>query len=141
MRVTILLADAAQAAAGKLYILGGGWSVCGPEPTAMALAIKIEVPWDRANQKHHCEIDLLDADGQPVTLETPEGSRPVQMSADFEVGRPPGLKPGTPIDLPLAINVGPMPIPPGGRYEWRLSIDGQTQDDWRVVFSTRPATS
>jgi hypothetical protein len=61
------------------------------------------------------------------------------MSADFEVGRPPGLKPGTPIDLPLAINVGPMPIPPGGRYEWRLSIDGETQDEWRVVFSTRPA--
>ena len=135
----MLLADAAQAAAGKLYVLGGGWSVCGPDPTAMALAIKIEVPWDRANQKHQCQIELLDADGQAVTLETPEGPRPVQMSADFEVGRPPGLKPGTPIDLPLAINVGPMPIPPGGRYEWRLTIDGETQDDWRVVFSTRPA--
>jgi hypothetical protein len=135
----MLLADAAQAAAGKLYVLGGGWSVCGPDPTAMALAIKIEVPWDRANQKHRCQIDLIDADGQPVQIETPEGLRPVQMSADFEVGRPPGLKPGTPIDLPLAINVGPMPIPPGGRYEWRLSIDGETQDEWRVVFSTRPS--
>ena len=32
----------------------------------------------------------------------------------------------------------PQPIPPGGRYEWRLLIDGETDDNWRVGFSTRP---
>ena len=32
MKVTILLADAAQAVEGKLFVLGGGWSVTGPEP-------------------------------------------------------------------------------------------------------------
>ena len=39
MKVTILLADAAQAAEGKLYVLGGGWSITGPDPSPMALAI------------------------------------------------------------------------------------------------------
>ena len=29
-KVTMMLADAAQAVEGKLYILGGGWSVTGP---------------------------------------------------------------------------------------------------------------
>jgi hypothetical protein len=40
--------------------------------------------------------------------------------------------------VPLAINIGPLPLPPGGRYEWRLTIDGETSEDWRLPFSTRP---
>ena len=38
MKVTILLADAAQAVEGKLYILGGGWSITGPDPSPMSRA-------------------------------------------------------------------------------------------------------
>ena len=52
MRVTLMLADSAQAVEGKLYILGGGWSLVGPEPTPMAIALKIEVPWDETNRRH-----------------------------------------------------------------------------------------
>jgi hypothetical protein len=136
----MLLADAAQAVEGKLFVLGGGWSVCGPDPTPMALAIKIEVPWDQANVRHECRIVLLDSDGTPVELETPEGPKPVEVTSEFEVGRPPGLRPGTPIDLPLALNFGPLPLPPEGRYEWRLEIDGDSGEDWRLAFSTRPQT-
>src|SRR5207244_5203833 len=40
VKVTILLADAAQAVEGKLYVLGGGWSTTGPDPAPMARAIK-----------------------------------------------------------------------------------------------------
>jgi hypothetical protein len=138
VKVTILLADAAQAAEGKLYILGGGWSITGPDPSPMALAIKIEVPWDQANTPHSCRLELLDSDGQPVEAETPEGEQAIVFEASFEVGRPPGVKPGTPIDLPLAVNMPPVPLEPSGRYEWRLLIDGRTEPDWRVAFSTRP---
>ncbi len=137
MRVTMLLADSAQAVDGKLYILGGGWSMCGPGPTPMGLAIKIEVPWDRTNMQHSARIELLDADGEVVT--PPGADEPVVIEAEFEVGRPPGLKPGTPIDLPLAVNVAPLPLEPGQRYQWQLSIDGETDEDWTVGFSTRPA--
>ncbi|HEY3246872.1 MAG TPA: hypothetical protein VGK88_01095 [bacterium] len=138
MKVTILLADAAQAIEGKLYILGGGWSITGPDPVPSAIAVKIEVPWDAANQKHHLTLALFDADGRAVMLPTPSGDTAVELGADFEVGRPPGLKPGTPIDAVFAVNIAPLPLSPDGRYVWRLSIDDRTDEDWQLAFSTRP---
>jgi hypothetical protein len=138
VRVTIMLADAAQAAEGKLYILGGGWSVTGPEPVPMAIALKFEVPWDQANRPHHWELELIDSDGNPVIAPTMEGEQAVQIGGDFEVGRPPGLPAGTPLDLPLAINIGPLPLTPASRYVWRLWVDGDTDEGWQVAFSTRP---
>jgi hypothetical protein len=137
MKVTMLLADAAQAVNGKLYILGGGWSVAGPDPTPMAIALKIEVPWDEANRLHEFILELLNADDQPVRVPTPDGDRPIELRGNFEVGRPAGLVVGTPLDTTLAINIGPLPIPPGGRYVWRLSIDGRADENWELAFSTR----
>ena len=139
MKLTILLADAAQAVNGKLYILGGGWSIAGPEPTQMAIAIKVEVPWNEANQRHTLQLTLVDDDGHPVAFSAPAGTQTVEVSLNFEVGRPPGLKPGTPLDVPLAINLGPLPLPPDRRYVWRCAIDGQSESDWEVSFTTRPA--
>jgi hypothetical protein len=140
VKVTMMLADAAQAVDGKLYILGGGWSITGPEPSASAIAAYIQVPWDRTNVQHEFRFELVDSDGQPVVAETPEGiEEPVAIEGAFEVGRPVGVTPGTPIDVPLAINIGPLVLPPGGRYEWRLTVDGETSGDWRLAFSTRPA--
>ena len=43
IRATLMLADAAQAADGKLYILGGGWNLIGPEPSPTAIAMHFEV--------------------------------------------------------------------------------------------------
>lgn len=138
MKAVLLLADSAQAVAGKLYILGGGWSIIGPDPSPMALAAKIEVPWHETNKKHTLRLELVDSDGNGFI---PEGQdEPVVLNADFEVGRPPGIKVGTPIDLPFAINLGPLPLMPDQRYEWRLWIDGDTADDWRAAFTVRPAT-
>lgn len=137
----MLLADSAQAVDGKLYILGAGWSVTGPDPAPFALAIKIEVPWDQTNIAHRFTLQLVDSDGQPVTVESPNGPQPLLVDAGFEVGRPPGLKPGTPIDVPIALNFAPVPLAPGNRYEWRLDIDGASDEDWRVAFSTRPAVA
>ena len=140
VKVTMMLADSAQAVEGKLYILGGGWSMTGPEPSPSAIAVYIQVPWDRTNVEHRFRFELIDSDGQPVEAETAEGvEEPVTIEGSFEVGRPVGVRPGTPIDVPLAINIAPMPLPPGGRFEWRLEIDGETSDEWRLAFSTRPA--
>ena len=131
----MMLADAAQAVGGKLFILGGGWSVCGPEPLPMALAVKIEVPWDQANLAHAWRLELLDSDGAPVLADTPDGARPIEVQSEFEVGRPAGVKPGTPLDLAFAISFGPLALPAATRYEWRLSIDDESEDDWRVAFT------
>jgi hypothetical protein len=139
MKVTMLLADYAQVADGKLTIVGGGWSVTGPMPVPFAIAILFEVPWDQANVKHRFRLDLLDSDGHVVFAQTDEGEEPVVIEGEFEAGRPPGLKPGTPLDVPIAINLPGPPVEPGGRYEWRLTVNGGGDADWRLPFSTRAA--
>jgi hypothetical protein len=118
VKVTMMLADAAQEVGGKLYILGGGWSVTGPMPTPMAIALKIEVPWDRTNERHDLLIELLDEDGNAVTVPGSDGQPvPLQVTGEFEVGRPAGIKPGTPIDSALAVTFGPLPLEGGRRYQ------------------------
>ena len=90
----MLLADYAQVADGKLTVVGGGWSLTGPEPTPFGIAILVHVPWDQANRRHTLRLELVDADGAPVTMPGDErgGGRPVVFLDDieFEVGGPPG---------------------------------------------------
>ena len=139
MKVTILLADAAQAIDGKLYILGGGWSIRPPEPTPMAMAIKIEVPWTETNYRHRLRLALFDEDGQPVRVPTQsDEQQPFEVQADFEVGRPVGILPAAPLDVALAINLAPFPLRPNSRYTWRYFINDSAEDDWHISFSTRP---
>ena len=137
MMVTMMLCDAAQAVDNKLYVLGGGWSITGPEPAPSAIALHIKVPWDEAAMPHRLRLELLDADGVPVGPRP--GATPLVIESQFEVGRAPGLPPGTPVDLSMALNLGPIALPPGGRYEWRLTVDGHAEPDWHLAFSTRPA--
>lgn len=138
MKVTIMLADAAQAVNGKLYIIGGGWSVTGPAPTAYAIALKVEVPWDETNKRHTLVLRLLDEDGRPVRVGAPNGDQvPLEIPADFEVGRPAGVLAGSPIDMPVVVNIGPMPLQAGRRFVWRLFIDGRSDPGWDVGFATR----
>lgn len=137
MRVTMLLADAAQEVNGKLYVLGGGWSVTGPDLPPMSLAIKLDVPWGSANESHRFEIVLVDADGRPVNTDTGDGpGTGVRVEGTFEVGRPAGTPAGSDIDFAFAVNVPPFPLT-AGRYAWQLSIDGETREDWLRPFQVR----
>jgi hypothetical protein len=138
VKVTMMLCDAAQVADGKLYILGGGWSMTGPDPVPSAVALKIEVDWNEAERTHHWELFLEDADGRPVMVQMPEGSQPVEVRGEFTVSRPPSLPEGSPIDVALAVNMGPIPLPPGARYTWRLTIDGEPLPGADLRFTTRP---
>ena len=133
MRVTMMLADSAQEADGKLFILGGGWSVTGPEIPPSAVAMKIDVPWDQANRPHEWVLELLTEDGQPLEIE----GQALRVEGQFEVGRPPGTAPGSYIDVPVAVNFGPFPLETARRYVWQLSIDGETNDDWSREFFVR----
>ena len=134
----MLLADAAQVVDNKLYVLGGGWSVTGPDPMPSAIALKIDVPWDEAGTQHTWELALLDQDGVPVFLGEGEGAPSVVIRNEFQLERPEGLPPGTPLELSMAINLAPMPLQPGGRYVWQLTIDDQSHEDWQIAFTVRP---
>ena len=131
----MLLADAAQVSDGKLYILGGGWSVSSGV-TPMAIAMKIEVPWDQTNRGHAWMLELVTEDGTAAAPASPEGAPPIRVTGQFEVGRPPGLRPGTPLDVPVAVNVGAFALAPG-RYVWRLTVDGETNGNWQLAFTKR----
>ena len=121
MEATLLLCDHAEAIGGKLYINGGGWNVLlrPGVPVNVSLAILIEVSWDEANKQHRLRAYLLTEDGEPV--EAPHGE-PLEVDGGFEVGRPPGVKPGSTLNTPLAINFNALTLEPGG-YEWRLEVD------------------
>ena len=130
----MMLADAAQEVNGKLYVLGGGWSVTGPVLPPMALALKLDVPWSAANQPHEFLLVLVDADGHPVLVAGDDGE--VRAGGTFEVGRPPDLPAGTDIDFAFAVTVPSLPLA-AGRYAWHLWIDGETSEDWQRPFQVR----
>jgi hypothetical protein len=121
MKATMLLSDAAQEAGGKLYVLGGGWSMRrGSGPFQMALAIKLEVPWTEANVTHQVVAELLNQDGEPALM----GGNPVRIEGKVELGRPPGIPAGTALDAPMALNIAGIQLEPGG-YRWQLSVDDE----------------
>lgn len=138
MQATLILCDYAAVAEGKLYVSGGGWTVTGPQPTPSALAVLLHVPWDLANTKLAFHLRLLHEDGLPVTQPGPLGETPVEIGGDFEVGRPPGLRRGTPLAVPLAINIPPLALRPDSRFSWELNLNGEQRPEWHVAFDTRP---
>jgi hypothetical protein len=138
----VLLADFAQAdASAKVNALGLGWSVTQTPTSNMAVIVMIKVGWNETNQKHQLSLNLLTADGQhAVNAPTPLGMQPLEVTGEFEVGRPAGLPEGSTIDHALAVNVAPgLPLVPG-RYEWRLRIDDHEEITWRAAFVVRSPT-
>ncbi len=141
MDVTMLLADSAQVADGKLYILGGGWSVTGPDPVPSAVAVKVSVDAHEFDANHHWELFLEDADGRLVQFETPEGMQGIEVRGDFSASEPVGVPHGTPVDVPIAVNFGPIPLAPGQRFTWRMVINGESLPGATASFTTRPLPS
>jgi Family of unknown function (DUF6941) len=139
MEATVLIGDYARAVENKLDVIGAGWTHTGPGAVNFGIGIIVSVSWDEANTKHHFVLDLLDADGRAVMA--PDGSQPLLHAefAEFEVGRPPGMRPGTSQNVALALNVAGMPLPAGERYQLRLVPDGDEDAAVSVAFETRHA--
>ena len=127
VEATMILCEHAVAdpGSGKIHMLGAGWSVTTSPITAQAVAIMVSVPWDRANQKIHLTLALLDPDGRAIHLGPPGSGTDIRQEFQVEVGRPVGIPHGSPLDASLALNVPPLPLA-AGRYEWRLEFDGQS---------------
>lgn len=134
MRAQLLLCDHAQVAEGKLFINGGGIdTIRGPMlPPGCTVAIHLQIPWDRGNDPLDFVLELLTEDGESVASD--ENGLQIRFQGVVEVGRPPGLKPGTSLTLPLAVPVGGIQLP-AGRYEWRLRFDGKSHETWQQTFT------
>lgn len=122
----LILADAAQAdPSGKVHILGAGWSRTSSPTAPQAVVVLMKIPWDRANQKLPRKVELLDADGHPVEIDTLEGSQRIAQEGSIEVGRPAGVAAGSLLDAAFVLNVPGLPLEPG-RYEWKLTVAEET---------------
>jgi hypothetical protein len=114
----MLLCDAAESVAGKLYILGGGWTLLHTTtPPAMALAIKLEVPWERAGEPLAIKAALLTASGAPWRVE----GEAVEAGGEVALGTPPGLDETRPLDVVFVMRIAGLVLDPGG-YSWRLTV-------------------
>jgi hypothetical protein len=113
----MLLCDAAQEVNGKLYIIGAGWTnLVQPDmPSSMALGIIVHFEWNETNRKQPIELELQTDNGEVVEID----GQPVRVATTMEVGRPPGVKPGTEINAALASSFHGLSLPAGG-YVWIL---------------------
>src|SRR2546429_1494699 len=96
MRATMMLADYAQIADGKLFISGGGWSTCGPGPTPCAVVTIFHVPWQETDEKVSFALRLIDEDGRAVMQPGATDGLPVQVNGHFEARPPSPRTPGRP---------------------------------------------
>jgi len=143
VKVHLLLADAAQTdGLGKLGTLGLGWSITGTPAPPHAVVLLLRLGWAETQKPHRLELALVRADGEPVrvpeTAEPGSASAAVRIAFELEVSRPVGLPEGAEVDHNTAFTIGPgLPFEAGTRYEWRLTVNGERDDEWVVPFYVR----
>ncbi len=125
-----LLADAVQVSDDRVHILGGGWDTLwthGFPATihSLAVAMRLRVPWTKANERFVVEVDLVDDDGFSVLGEH-------KVSHPFELGRPAGLPAGSDLGMVWAQGFNHLEVPKAGNYSFVIRIDGQIAD--RISF-------
>ncbi|HUO04433.1 MAG TPA: hypothetical protein VMU16_04465 [Candidatus Binataceae bacterium] len=106
----LVLADAAQVGNGKLFILGGGWSIFRsgnyPAPAQLAVGLGFLISWNETGTQFPLSITLADEAGVPII---PEITGQIQASKSGQ------LPEGITQKVPLAVNLS-VSIPHPGRY-------------------------
>jgi hypothetical protein len=123
----LVLADAAAAAEGKLYIHGAGWDTLlaasfPVQHPLLAVAVRLRVPWTATNQPHSLELDIMNEDGASV-LPDPPGV----LRGEINVGRPPNLGHGQDQVVPLTFSIRLLTFERAGGYSVVFRIDGSEE--------------
>ena len=129
----LILADAAQVVGEKLYLLGGGWDRLTvntefPLVHPIALAMSCKVPWIETNQKHDIELEVTDQDHTDILA---------RLDVGLEVGRLPGMEPGTEQRAQLAASF-PIKIEKPGLYEINARIKNSDAPSERITLTVVP---
>ena len=129
----LILADAAQVADGKLYLLGGGWDrlVANALPVTQpaGIAVGILVPWSETNSGRTLTLTVEDEDGGPVLP---------PIAVRVEVGRPAGLAAGAEQRVLLAFNAQ-IVLPRLGEYAVTATIDDTVRRRQRFGVISGPS--
>ena len=138
----VLLGDFASVdPAGKITVIGAGWTVTGVGQLGgtapNAVMAFIDVPSKFYGDSCSVELALFDDTGTPVNMPGQGAIRAAQIA---KIERPsvpgaPSLPPDFPSRIQILMNfpVG-LPLAAGQRYTWRLQIDGNSRPDWEAYF-------
>lgn len=158
MKVSILLADkgTANPQSGTLNLLNIGWThtalrpipiptAPGLQPTvqlmtpAHAIAVFLEVDHQHCNRPLQLVLSLVTEDGESVSVSGPAGPQPMRLTQSIVVPSPPRVPIGSPGTASTLIEIVPgLPLQPG-TYNWRVEIDGETDENWRARFYVLPS--
>ncbi|HEY7201575.1 MAG TPA: hypothetical protein VIC57_15245 [Candidatus Dormibacteraeota bacterium] len=115
----LLVADRAEAMNGKLYLMGGGWDRITlpqfPGAASFDVALGVLIGYGETNMRHEFQLTLEDDDNQVVLG---------PVTGQFELGRPPGIKPAQAQRFMVAVR-GPFPLQAPGCYHWVATLDGR----------------
>lgn len=127
----LVLADAAQVAGGKLYMLGGGWTIWRapsyPARASFSIAAGFRIGWDETDMPHPMEIQIHSPDGREI----------LRAEGRVQAGRPQGVIEGSSQLVMLAVSA-PATFETAGPYELSLTMNGEVE--WVVPFDCIEAT-
>jgi len=126
----LILADRADIANGKLFLMGGVVDTflvqAFPAQIAFGVALAIEVPWNATNDPLNVRVTFQDEDGQELAA----------IDWPISVGRPPYLRAGDVQRVPLALPSLTLTVPVDGLYVASAALNGR--EEARVSFRVRP---
>ncbi|MFN8621070.1 MAG: hypothetical protein U0869_10035 [Chloroflexota bacterium] len=116
----LILADGAEAANGKIHILGGGVDLhlaqAFPASLNVDIACSFTVAWDETERPIEVELAIVDQGGEDA----------IRIGLQTVVGRPANARPGQEIRSQIAVK-GPFPIPHPGAYLLMMRLGGIDQ--------------
>lgn len=128
----LILADAAEALNGKLYLMGGGWDSIFvrdiSQRVAMGIACGILIPYGETDEEHTLTLAIEDQDG--VQVASP-------LTVKFKTGRPPTLERGAPMHLPFAIKAEYV-LPGYNTFIVKATVDNRAESSRSTSFTAKP---
>ncbi len=126
-----LLADAAQAVGGKVFVLGGGWNLFRaanyPAPVHLAIAMGLGFSSDEVGIKYPLNVVIADEAGVPIIPEMKGQVETGQLALDSPKGAS--------VKIPVAINVN-MSVPHPGTYGIVVTAGSSTaQLSFEAIFA------
>jgi hypothetical protein len=124
IRIFTLCDHAALPPDGKLYIHGAGVQqvflpqLPGPL-TPLFLVVRLSVPLHMIGDPHTLAVRVLDLDRKPI------GTTDPVLSVPFELGKPPGFRPGDDAAANLVAQLTGLPMQEPGTIRFHLSVDDQ----------------
>ena len=132
------IADAVQAVAGKLYVIGGGWdtlfvrSFPARHPT-MGIGVRVRVPWSDVDE-FSLSVDLVDEDGTSLF-------KGRTLTQRIKVVRAIGMPVGGDMGVVRAFTFNNLTFPKSGGYSFRLLVDDVEVSRLRFRLRQRQSSS